>query len=211
MRDYLKVVVKDTGTGIPEEKIKKIFEKYEQANSADKKTGTGIGLAIAKYVCELHHGDIWVESQMGQGSSFIFLLPYSKGVQEIHYDDGTALPYKILVVDDMDDQRFMARALLRKGNFSCDEASNWKDALEKIRVSNYSLVILDVEMPEIDGYELLEIIRREETSSKTAVIMFSSKEIDTERCSKLGVSCYINKEKAVDSLVPLIRKTLGIV
>jgi len=210
-RDYLKVTVSDTGAGIPDDKIKKIFEKYEQANFADKKTGTGIGLSIAKYVCELHHGDIWVESKVGQGSDFIFILPYSKEVQEVYYNDSSALPYKILIVDDVDDQRFAARALLKKGNFSCDEASNWKEALDKIHNNTFSLVILDIEMPEINGYELLEIIRREKNSTELPVIMYSSKQENNDLCRKLGVSCFVKKEQAATDLVTQVRKTLGIV
>jgi CheY-like chemotaxis protein len=111
----------------------------------------------------------------------------------------------------MEDQRFVAMELLRKGRFFCDEASNWKDALQKIRTNKFSLVVLDVEMPEIDGYELLEIIRREKTDAELPVIMLSSKEMDVGRCKKLGVVCFISKEHAIDDLVPFVRKTLGIV
>ncbi|MEI6058874.1 MAG: PAS domain S-box protein, partial [archaeon] len=210
-REYLKVSVSDTGIGIPEDKIKKIFEKYEQASSTDKKIGTGLGLAIAKYVCGLHHGEIWVESKVGQGSNFIFILPYSKEIQELYYDENSCLPYKILIVDDMDDQRFITKSLLRKGNFHSEEASNWRDALDKIRTNNFSLVLLDIEMPDINGYELLEIIRREKTVTELPVIMYSSKQIDNDRCNHLGVSCFILKERAADELVAQIRRTLGVV
>lgn len=208
MKDYLKISVSDTGSGIPRDKLDKIFVKYEQASISDKKTGTGIGLAIAKFICELHHGEIWVDSQVGQGSTFSFILPYNEDVQAVYYDDQETLPYKILIVDDMDEQRFIARSILRKSHFSCDEASNWKEALDKIRKENFSLVLLDIEMPEIDGYKLLEIIRRE--NKEIPVIMFSSKTPDEKECRRLGVSSIVKKENAVTELVHSVKKILSI-
>ena len=210
LRDYLKVSISDTGAGIPKDKIDKIFEKYEQASSADKKTGTGIGLSIAKFICKLHHGDIWVESEVGKGSTFSFILPCNTDIRDIYNEDESTLPYKILIVDDMDDQRFIARSILRKNNFSCDEAGNWKDALDKIRTGKMSLVLLDIDMPEINGYELLEIIRREKTPVELPVIMFSSKSTDQEICSRLGVSCIVKKEEAANELINNVKRTLGI-
>ena len=208
--DYLKISISDTGSGISSNKLDKIFGKYEQASNKDKKTGTGIGLSIAKFICKLHRGDIWVESELGKGSTFSFILPFNTELREMYNESETMLPYKILIVDDMEDQRFIARSILKKSNFSCDEASNWKEALDKIRTDKISLVLLDVEMPEINGYELLEIIRREKTPAELPVIMYSSKSMDNDLCLKLGVYSFVKKEDAAIVLVDNIKKTLGI-
>ena len=210
-RSYLRVSVRDTGEGIPPEKLVKIFEKYEQANVKDKKTGTGIGLAIARFVCELHKGEIWAESEAGKGATFYFTIPYNVHAKEDVYDDVASLrPEKVLIVDDMADSRTVTKAILRKEKFYCEEAANWREALDKIRTDKFSLVLLDVEMPDLNGYELLEIIRREKNPEQLPVIMYSAQACNEDANKKFGASCFVRKDQDASELVKNVKTVLSI-
>ncbi len=208
----LKLSIRDFGRGIPEDKLALIFDKYEQVNEKiDRQKGHGIGLAIARMICELHGGKIWAESKEGQGSTFYLEIPNANlcGVN----DNSTCSVVDpsqrtILVVDDLQDERKIVKDILGKEGFVTLEAGGWEQALKVIRNYKVDAVILDIEMPEINGLELLEIIRRERSIEQLPVLLYSSRFKDIEDYHKYGANDYANKGSIAPSALLLKLKKM---
>lgn len=197
--NMLKVSISDTGDGITKDKLKKIFEHYEQAKVSDKDTGMGMGLAIAKYICELHGGKIWAESETGKGATIVFVIPNANISTEVR---------NILVVDDMADERTIARDILEKNNFNVYEANGWKEAMAKIHSCRIDAVLLDMQMSDMPGIEVLKLIRREKNALSLPVIIYSSRAVDDKLCLSLGANSCISKGVEAQELITTIKKFL---
>ena len=196
----LRIGVQNFGQSIPADQLSVIFEKYEQSGSmADRKKGHGIGLSIVKMICALHGGKSWAESQEGKNPSvtFYFEIPNAKIYSDSDHQHKSLsmrhIQKTILVVDDLADERKIAGDALRKAGFNVVESEGWESALKAIRSLNVDAVVLDIEMPEINGLELLEIIRREKTMDQLPVLLYSSRFNDLGDCSKYGANDYVNK------------------
>jgi signal transduction histidine kinase/DNA-binding NarL/FixJ family response regulator len=175
----LRFAVSDTGIGIAEDKLGLIFESFTQAdNSTTRKYGgTGLGLAISRQLVELMGGRIWVESQLGRGSTFYFTVKL--GVQEDQSQRETAsatqlwaaeaeplsCALRILLADDSEDNRFLILSYLEGAQCSVDIAENGAIAVERFRAGRYDLVLMDIEMPVMDGYSATREIRHLERES----------------------------------------------
>ena len=216
---WLKLGVRDFGQGISNDKLSIIFEKYEQTGDAvDKKKGHGIGLAIAKMICDLHGGRIWAESKEGEGSTFYFEIPNAnvcdikkQGSKDICSSMNPS-EKTVLIVDDLADERKVAGDILKKEGFNIEEAGGWESALQLIRNAKIDAVVLDIEMPEINGLELLEIIRREKTKEQLPVLLYSSRFNDIEDCHKYGANDYAHKNTAgKDVLLTKVKHLLKMV
>jgi PAS domain S-box-containing protein len=212
----LKVSVTDTGEGIPQENIPKLFEYYEQVRDADALEGTGMGLPIAKYIVELHGGKIWAESVLGEGTSFFFTIPNARPLvvgedikktrKKTAKSKDISTQKNILLVDDLAEDRLVTRLFLEENGFTVYEAEAWRAALKKIRSGSIDALILDVQMPEISGLELLDIIRREKSMKDLPAIFYSSKLIDKKTCKKHGASSYVNKADKTVKLLLAVKK-----
>jgi signal transduction histidine kinase/DNA-binding response OmpR family regulator len=172
----LRFAVSDTGIGIPEDKLASVFESFTQADSSTtrKYGGTGLGLAISRQLVELMGGRIWVESQVGVGSTFFFSAKL--GVQEDQSPRATperdpistagleriADGLRILLADDSGDNRFLILSYLKQANCSIEIAINGQEAADKFRAGRFDVVLMDVEMPVMDGYTATREIRRYE-------------------------------------------------
>jgi signal transduction histidine kinase/CheY-like chemotaxis protein len=166
----LRFAVADTGIGIPGEKLGVIFESFAQADSSTtrKYGGTGLGLTISRHLVELMDGRIWVESTVGAGSTFFFTAGFSvPEVQASRPASVTAAPLgnippglRILLVDDSDDNRLLILSYLKRTNSAIDIAENGQLAVDMFRAARYDLVLMDVEMPVMDGYQAVREIRR---------------------------------------------------
>jgi signal transduction histidine kinase/CheY-like chemotaxis protein/HPt (histidine-containing phosphotransfer) domain-containing protein len=174
----LRLAVSDTGIGIPTGQVERIFESFTQADSstARKYGGTGLGLTISRQLVELMGGRIWVESAVGSGSTFFFTVKL-----EVHKDQseraapsggpsgatGRLLPagLRILLADDSEDNRFLILSHLSKAQASIDIAENGEMAVRMFHSNRYDLVLMDVEMPIMDGYAATREIRRLERES----------------------------------------------
>lgn len=173
----------DTGIGIPEEYVHKIFESFTQAGSdvARKFGGTGLGLTISKQLVELMDGSISVQSTIGIGTKFTFVVPFpladqtwiaSKQDYQFSEDDISLLnKAKILLVDDNEFNKILATDTLHTiaKSMLIEEASSGKEAIEKIKINEYDIVLMDIQMPEMNGVEATQIIRTELEESKREI------------------------------------------
>ncbi|MEL6732613.1 MAG: ATP-binding protein [Bacteroidota bacterium] len=219
----LEFQVQDTGIGIPEEKQAHIFEHFAQAgaDTARKFGGTGLGLAIVRQLLDLMEGEIHLESRVGEGSTFTVTLPFVLADPHTFSDQGekahTALDYlredlsghHILVVEDTYMNQKVIQRMLQKWGAEVSIASNGKKAFELMQLEMYDLVLMDVHMPEMDGYEATELIRRElpSTVSRVPIIALTASVRETvkRRVLEVGMDGYIIKPFEPRSLYKMIR------
>ncbi|TAE50309.1 MAG: response regulator [Bacteroidetes bacterium] len=162
--------VEDTGIGIPADKLSRIFESFEQANSSTSREfgGTGLGLAITRRLVELQGGKIWVESEPGKGSCFQFVMPFDIGDKALanapaavaEHPETDLSRMRILLVEDLAMNQFLMKQVFRRKNITADIASNGREALDKLRLQTYDVVLMDLHMPVMDGREATRIIRQ---------------------------------------------------
>jgi signal transduction histidine kinase/CheY-like chemotaxis protein/HPt (histidine-containing phosphotransfer) domain-containing protein len=207
--------IEDTGIGIPTDKIDKIFESFSQAHSSDtrKYGGTGLGLTISKQLVELMGGNIKIESQWGSGSSFSFVLNMVQGSAEslqkqIQEIDGTILNgLRILLADDNEDNRIVCRDTLEsKADVSITEAVNGQDLLEKLSGQNFDIILMDVQMPVMDGYEATREIRKTNQSIPIVALTASVIRSDLDKCRAAGMNDYVPKPFKPSQLFATIAK-----
>ncbi|MBA3899152.1 MAG: response regulator, partial [Bacteroidetes bacterium] len=166
----LKFTVKDTGIGINKNKVQDIFEDYSQAESGTTRKfgGSGLGLSISKKLVELQGGQIYVKSIEGKGSEFIFVLPYKKGLEaDVNVEkaiEGVPVELltgkKVLVVDDEEFNRQLAKIILEQYGVIVTEAENGLSALEKIEQQDFDAVLMDIQMPGLNGLEIVKRVRQ---------------------------------------------------
>ncbi|MCF8233932.1 MAG: response regulator [Bacteroidales bacterium] len=217
----LKFSIIDTGIGISEEGKQKLFKAFSQIDSSStrKYGGTGLGLAIAKNLSKIMQGDIGVESELGKGSTFWFTAKFSMapnaglGSTAFHTDrsDGSDKLHILLVEDNLLNQKF-ATASLRKVGHKVDIAENGKAAVEKYQKNEYDLILMDIQMPVMDGIEAtkkIRIIEKEKEVDKpikiiaiTAYVM----ERDRKMCLRAGMDEYLAKPFKPQELISLINK-----
>jgi len=158
--------IRDTGIGIQPDKIDYIFQSYTQADTdtTRKYGGTGLGLAITKSLLELHNSEIIVESELGKGSVFSFIIEFNRSEQSnMQVENKThiqPLSGNILVVDDNEINRLLASKVLAKWGVQVDFAENGQIALEKVQLFQYDLILMDLHMPVMDGMESAKAIRK---------------------------------------------------
>jgi PAS domain S-box-containing protein len=194
--------VQDTGIGIPATKLIKIFENFQQASSGTSRLygGTGLGLAIVKQLVESQSGHINVESTEGFGSKFTFVLPFQKTnafveteihVNEIHAEQKDI---KVLVVEDIVLNQLLMKTLLDDFGFDCDIASNGKLATERLQQKTYDIILMDLQMPEMNGFEAAEYIRNT-LQLKIPIIALTADvtTVDLAKCKAVGMNDYISK------------------
>jgi signal transduction histidine kinase/CheY-like chemotaxis protein len=204
------ISVTDTGMGISAEDQPKVFDKFKQVGDTltDKPKGTGLGLPISKEIIEYHGGKIWVESELGKGSTFFFSLPVS-GKQEATFnlDDLVVqlknkvlktAPHKenrkqsILVVDDEKHIRDLLKQELSESGYIVREASNGKEAIDEVRKELPDLMILDVMMPEMNGFDVAAVLKNDPMTMDVPILILSIVQ-DKERGYRLGVDRYLTK------------------
>ncbi len=194
--------VTDTGIGITEDKIEKVFENFQQASSGTSRLygGTGLGLAIVKQLVETQNGSISVQSKIAVGSTFSFTLSFDKTNAEAEMEDETVeidtqiKNIKVLVVEDVALNQLLMKTLLDDFGFECDLAANGKLAIEKLQNKTYDIILMDLQMPEMNGFEATEYIRK--TMHLVIPIMALTADVttvDLDRCKAVGMNDYIAK------------------
>lgn len=219
------LAVRDTGIGIPLEKQAHLFEAFTQADSSTtrKHGGTGLGLAICKRLTELMGGRIGVQSQPNIGSTFFVDLPLpilyksqppthqNSTVEEIHSDLTALRGKRVLLVEDNEVNRKVAVRLLEKLQIQIDVAGNGREAVEKATTQTYDLILMDCQMPEMDGYEATEHIRNWEAQAnraRTPIIALTAHALsgDREKCLAVGMDDYLSKPLKPDELKTMLLK-----
>ncbi|WP_324719832.1 hybrid sensor histidine kinase/response regulator [Salinimicrobium sp. HB62] len=175
------IEVKDTGIGISKEQKEKVFEEFSQEDSSIEKRygGTGLGLSISKKLTDLLEGKISLESEAGKGSTFLIEIPVEYAATNeqptINKNPVVKDPEKIsvLIVDDEPAQLGLLKELIRNAGMSYRTAQNGKEALKKIRTSRPDLVLTDIQMPKMNGFELLKKIRKDPALKELPVVALS--------------------------------------
>ena len=205
--------IEDTGIGIDKDNLKQIFNSFEQQKEQDtaKYGGTGLGLAICTKLVEMMNGKIEVQSQKTKGSTFkvsLFDIPVSSLSEETHhkkididniiFEDST-----ILVVDDIEENRKLVDASLKNYKFKLIMAENGEDALQKLQSVKIDLILMDLRMPVMDGYEAAIAIKENEKLKHIPLLALTASVMgkDLEKVSKYGFDGYLRKPVILDDLI----------
>ena len=206
------VSVSDTGIGIAPEDQTQVFDKFKQVGDTltDKPQGTGLGLPICKEIVEHHGGRIWVESELGKGSTFLFSLPTQSSerrdtpvkldelVSQLQHQikwtplEENGSDCTILVVDDDPPIRSLLRQELSEIGYNIREAENGRAAIESIREQKPDLIILDVMMPEMNGFDVAAVLKNDPATMDIPIIILSIVQ-DKQRGYRIGVDRYLTK------------------
>ncbi len=225
----IKFSVVDSGIGIPASKLESIFNSFTQADTSvtRKFGGTGLGLTISKKLVRLMNGEISVDSQVEQGSTFSFTAEF-----DIHHEStdekkiGTASKVKnkaeektlnnlsILLVDDSPDNRFLVKAFLRKEPCLIIEAKNGSEAVEKFLQKYWDIILMDMQMPVMDGYTATKRIREIENENgleHTPIVALTANSINTEikKCLDAGCDIHLAKPVSKNALIRLVGELTG--
>jgi len=198
----LEFAVSDTGIGIAANKINSIFNLFEQAelNIANSYGGTGLGLTIIKQLIEAQGGSIRVKSKLGEGSTFSFILPFGKTSLTAEEDiqilklDSEIKTLRILVAEDVALNQLLIKMILSDFGFEFDIVGNGKIVLEKLQTNTYDIILMDLQMPEMNGFEATAYIRQT-LKSKIPIIALTADvtTADVSKCKEFGMDDYISK------------------
>ncbi|KYG66972.1 hypothetical protein AZI86_08090 [Bdellovibrio bacteriovorus] len=231
-KDTLLFSVSDTGLGIPSERQSLIFQKFSQADNSIHRRfgGTGLGLAISKSLIELMGGQIWFKSHEGRGTTFYFTLPHHEQTlspaikpftmerENLDFAPTSEVAAKasekrlrILVADDTEDNRTLFTHYLKNEPYEIIEAHNGLEAIDKIKSTEFDIVFMDVQMPELDGYAATHSIREWETEQHrrpTPIIALTAHALSEDRQKSLQAGCndHIAKPFKKETLVKVINR-----
>lgn len=216
------VAVSDTGIGIDKGKVNGIFDRFHQAEDSTTRNygGTGLGLSIVKDLLVLQHGDIEVDSQPGQGTTFRFHIPYHVSDEQVHTiltDKGVnlqnrynAAEIRLLVVDDNEMNQSLMKHLLNDWNLSYDIAGDGSTALELLKAKHYDMVLMDIQMPVMDGYTTTQYIRQQLLMDIPVIAMTAHALAgEREKCLSHGMNEYLSKPINEQQLYNFILKFTG--
>lgn len=199
----LKFIVQDSGIGIPADKIDQIFERFTQANTETTRKfgGTGLGLSIAKNLVELQGGKMELKSEMGKGSEFSFEISYKKAtntdiepIQRGFVPAQSLNDVKILLCEDNVLNQKLAKRVIAKFGIDVEIAENGRVGIEKLKENKYDLVLMDLQMPEMDGYQAVLEIRNELHMTVPIIAMTAHSLVgEKEKCLEIGMNDYIGK------------------
>jgi signal transduction histidine kinase/CheY-like chemotaxis protein len=212
----LQFEISDTGIGIDQEKLKAIFERFQQADTDTSRRygGTGLGLSIVKQLVELQNGNIAVSSIPGKGSVFIFTLPYemtNETIEVMEKENITQghLPenLRILLVEDNPMNRQLMQHIFEQWHIDFDIAVNGMEAVERVRTEVYDMLLMDIQMPGMDGYTATEKIRQE-LHMEVPIIAMTAHALagEREKCLSHGMDDYLSKPIDEKSLYKMICK-----
>lgn len=217
----LKFEVADSGIGIPKDKLKTIFESFSQADASvtRKYGGTGLGLTIVKQLAKLQNGSVKVTSEEGKGSIFTVMIPYKVAdpaniiqISSATHKSSTfpnLVNTKILLVEDNDINRLYASNILKSWGCEFELAENGLIAVEKVKAGNFSIILMDIQMPVMDGFEATKAIRMlEDKKSQTPIIALTANatQKDIEKCLQSGMNDCVPKPFTPDELYQSLLK-----
>ena len=221
--DEVSFSVTDTGVGISKKHQEKLFDSFTQADSSTSRKygGTGLGLAISKKLIEMMGGEIRLESDQGIGSRFSFYLslPVDSEIDtsakenssvRLHgnYLSKVLINKNILVVEDVLTNQIIANELLTQAGLNVEIANNGKEAVKMAKEQQYDIIVMDIQMPVMDGYTATEIIRQNSNHQKTPIIAMTANAMkeDKEKCLSAGMNGHIAKPLDIDQVVVELEK-----
>ncbi len=221
-RSKLRVSVKDNGIGVEKEQQGRIFDSFEQADirTSRKFGGTGLGLAICKKLVDMMEGEIWVESELGKGSEFIFTVTLNHASKVENEEEVLAVKEDvlnlsgkvILLVEDIEINREIVMSLLEDTHVTIETAENGKSAIKMFEQNpeKYDLILMDIQMPEMDGYEATKYIRSldGEQASSVAIVAMTANVFreDIDKCIKAGMNDHLSKPIDIKVMYEKIKK-----
>lgn len=212
--------VTDTGIGIATEDMPCLFKKFSQVDGSftRKYGGTGLGLAISKQLVECMGGTIGVQSCKGQGSTFYFVLPFRVGDMETlpiaHYETapGEQTPVTVLLVEDERVNQMIIKRMLHEYGYQCVLANNGREAIDALAAQQIDLILMDIQMPEMDGVQTTAQIRRKERQTHAHIPIIAvtahALEGDKEKFLAAGMDDYISKPLRMDELIYTVQQNL---
>jgi signal transduction histidine kinase/CheY-like chemotaxis protein len=216
--DRLHLAVQDTGPGIPASAIADLFDRFKQVNARDRLLGTGLGLDISQQLVRQHGSAISVQSTLGHGSTFSFDLPVATAAQHaqaqpdisyvrevVHFapaDTSLALQKAVLLVEDDSATRLLMRRLLESDGYAVMETHNGQEAIDAAHALLPDLILLDVNLPDISGWQVMETLQADPAAAPIPVMIVTTNP-DPERAVRLGAVASL--EKPVDSIQLLNR------
>lgn len=216
-KDSFTFKITDTGVGIPQDKLDTIFERFTQIDNSltRNKGGAGLGLAIAKHLMDLMGGEISVSSQLGQGTSFLLKIKLPLAEEPVSLPatqaaDSALVPgLRVLITDDSADNRELIKIYLKKYDVDIDEAENGQVAVDKLQKEKYDCILMDMQMPVLDGYSATRKIREVENEKhlpKTPIIALTAHALreDSQKCLDAGCDDYLAKPVSKANLVSKI-------
>ncbi|MCK5876352.1 MAG: response regulator [Candidatus Marithrix sp.] len=192
--------IQDTGVGIAVNVIPNLFEAFIQANGSTTRKfgGTGLGLTICKQLTTMMQGDIWAESKLNLGSTFNFTAWFGIATKlDVPFPDVTTTQnlhgiHILLVEDNFINQQIIQEILETEGTF-ISIANNGKKAMEMLEVNNFDVILMDIQMPEMDGYETTRLIRKQNNKIPIIAMTANAMTGDREKCLAIGMDDYISK------------------
>jgi two-component system, sensor histidine kinase and response regulator len=220
---WVRFAVRDTGVGIPADKLEAIFEEFQQADVSTTRThgGTGLGLAISRRLVRMMGGDLKVKSTLGEGSEFSFTLPFRRAPEgsvprETGRDPTRLAGARVLVVDDNSTNRRILREFLEGEDVVVDEATSVDSGLKVLRAATgegdpYDAVLTDIQMPDRGGMDLLEEIRTDAVLKDTRIMILASglNPGDGARARELGVQVLLQKPASRDEVLTSLARVLA--
>jgi signal transduction histidine kinase/CheY-like chemotaxis protein len=219
----LHFAVRDTGLGIPPEIQAKLFRAFEQGDSSTTRQfgGTGLGLAISRQIVQLMGGEIWVESVAGEGSVFHFTMSFGATIEAATAEDAPAMLEElrrlpVLIIDDNATNRSVLRKLAERWQMQPEEAASGQEGLKRLEEATlsgrpYRLVLLDQQMPEMDGFEVIHRMRPQAELKNAAIMMLTSSDhsANAAKCRELGVGAFLVKPIQPSDLLKSMLRILG--
>ena len=223
LENEVQVAITDTGPGISDENLHRVFDRFWQAKNT-KKLGSGLGLSIAKGIIDAHGGKIWVESQLGQGSTFKFTVPRTTSTLKrrdsaspaqhlfqnpTHNQSLPLFGIHVLLVDDSQDLLNLLNIILENAGARVSTATSVQEALQKFSQQKPDVLVTDIEMPDEDGYELIDKIHHmtpaEGRNTPIAAMTAHSQERDRQKIALAGFDTYLTKPIQIDKTVEAIK------
>jgi len=214
----LRFTVEDSGIGIASNKFDSIFESFTQASNDTTRVygGTGLGLTIVKKLVELQKGEISVSSQLNEGAVFKVILPFKKGEKNVAKRDASTYVQpddypknlKVLMAEDNELNQLLSKSMFARLGWELDIAENGKVAWEKVQRTEYDVILMDVQMPEMDGYQTTQKIREElpRPLSEIPIIAITAHSLPSElkKCIDAGMNGYVSKPFKINELTAKI-------
>jgi signal transduction histidine kinase/CheY-like chemotaxis protein len=233
LNTMLSISVSDTGIGIPKEKFADIFKSFEQVDGSTERVygGTGLGLSVTKQLVELHGGTIHVDSEVGKGSVFTFMLPISdikrqdvsnlsanseefiQNIKNEFHDNEVVIPESqnsnitVLVVDDEPINRRVLENHLKLAGYRVVEANDGNEALKLVKQRAFDLILLDIMMPNMSGYEVCDVIRKTYSPSQLPIVLLTAKNRVSDLVAgfNVGANDYLTKPFSKNELLSRIK------